>query len=162
MINHQIIQNLKNSSEVTLDELSDQLVDRAESKQMMREVFPPNEYGYDRLDSEKLKSARTKTDEEYYHEVNDILTKYAPQSKPSARAASDSFQIQLELQQAQEELDRLNREIEENKIRELEQAKIQQKVRNQRKARKQELKRKEEEAQKKIDEEKAKAQEERK
>jgi len=46
-LNHQIIQNLKISSEVTLSELSDQHVDRADSRKMMREVFPPDEYGYD-------------------------------------------------------------------------------------------------------------------
>lgn len=50
-LNHQIIQNLQNSSDVTMEDLSEQHVDRAESRKMMRDIFPPEDYGYQQLDS---------------------------------------------------------------------------------------------------------------
>jgi hypothetical protein len=39
MLNHQIIQNLQNSSDVTLSELSDQHIDKNESSKMIQNVF---------------------------------------------------------------------------------------------------------------------------
>lgn len=39
MLNHQIIQNLQNSSEVTLSELSDHHIDKNESNKMIQNVF---------------------------------------------------------------------------------------------------------------------------
>lgn len=45
-LNHQLIQNLRNNSEVTLSELSDHHVDQRDAQKVMKDVFPPEEYGY--------------------------------------------------------------------------------------------------------------------
>ena len=40
---------IQNESDTPLSELSEQHVNRAESRKMMREVFPPDQYGYDKV-----------------------------------------------------------------------------------------------------------------
>jgi len=131
-------------------DLSERHVDRAESRRMMREVFPPEDYGYNLLDNiEKTNEKQSN----YYEQVNELLTKYASQ---------DNFQYELQLKQMQEELEREKREYELLKQREIEQQEMQLKVKNQRKARAAEKKREEELQKQKDDTERAKIQEERK
>lgn len=72
------------------------------------------------------------TDPEYYKEVNALLSEYAD---PSSRTVTNSFQKHLELQEAQEELKRLKREMEMEKTKQEEYAKLQEKVKQQRKER---------------------------
>ena len=131
-LNHQIIQNLQNCSEVTLSELSEQHVDRSESKKMINEVFPPEEYGYEQLNSLKLTERNNPRSEEYYSEINALLSQYGS-NMPTARDGGNKFQTELELQRAKEELQKLQVEIEENKLIEEEHLKLQAKVKEQRK-----------------------------
>lgn len=73
--------------------------------------------------------------DQYYNEINAIVSKYAPSKKNSARDTQNTFQIELEAQKAQEQLERLQFEIEENKRKEEEHIKLQAKVKEQRKKR---------------------------
>ena len=90
-----------------------------------------------------LDSTPKENEEEYYKEVNKLLSQYGSDANPTT--APNTFKIELELRKAQEELARLNHEIEETKQREEEQKNLKEKVKNQRKARISENKKKEEE-----------------
>lgn len=47
--NNQFIRNLQ--KQVNMDEMSEQHPERSESRKMMRDLFPPDDYGYERLES---------------------------------------------------------------------------------------------------------------
>lgn len=46
MVNYEMIQKLREQNDISMDEISSKHVDRAESNQMIKEVFPPEEFGY--------------------------------------------------------------------------------------------------------------------
>lgn len=46
MVNYEMIQKLREQNDISMDEISSKHVDREESRQMIKEVFPPEEYGY--------------------------------------------------------------------------------------------------------------------
>jgi hypothetical protein len=149
-LNHQIIQNLQNYSEVTLSELSDQHIDKNESKQMIQSVFPPEEYGYEALSYLENNNDKGNSENlnliEYYNEINELISEYAaPKSRQTTSRVANNLQAEFELQHAKEELARLKQEIEIDKIKEEEQEKLQIKVLQQRKKRKLAAKRKQEE-----------------
>lgn len=123
-LNFQILKNLQDSENVTVTDLTEEHVDRAESRRMMRDIFPPEDYGYG-----SLKDLSNVDNDQYYQQVNDLITQYA--SQPT----TDRFRLELQLQQTQEELEREKREYEANLNQELENQKLKEKVKQQRKVR---------------------------
>ena len=123
-INFQILKNLQENENVTMTDLTEEHVDRADSRRMMRDIFPPEDYGYG-----DLKELPKGNDEKYYQQVNELLTQYA--SQPT----SDNFRLELQLRQTQDELEREKRAFEDQKIQEVKNQVLKEKVKNQRKAR---------------------------
>lgn len=83
--------------------------------------------------------------------MNALVSQYTSGKKYSARQTQNSFLAHLEEQKAQEQLARLQLEIEEDKRRQEEHLKLQEKVKIQRKKRR--LSKKKEQAQKSIERE---------